>query len=82
MVSARFCDGQTTVGNTLAVSVSTLAAMKLSEVPTVRLLEILRATEAAAGVDSVEAVIIRGELIRRDQPATRRQIPVRCPDDE
>ncbi|NLX55878.1 MAG: hypothetical protein GXY58_12250 [Planctomycetaceae bacterium] len=39
--------------------------MKLSEIQTDELLDILRATEKTAGVKSVEAAIIRREVIRR-----------------
>ncbi len=41
--------------------------MKLTEIPTADLRRILRATERAAGPDSVEARILRRELAKREQ---------------
>ena len=53
-------------GNHVAPVFVKLAGMKLSDVPTADLREILRATEAVAGSDAVEVRIFRDELARRE----------------
>jgi hypothetical protein len=47
--------------------------MKLNEVPTAELQRILRATERDAGPDSMEARILRRELVKREQQARRKR---------
>lgn len=50
--------------------------MKLTDMPTPELLDVLRATEALAGPDAIAAVIIRREILRRcDQAAPDLEVP-------
>ena len=44
-----------------------MGGMKLNDIPTPKLRRILRATEQAAGPDSMEVRVLRRELVRREQ---------------
>lgn len=53
------------VGNIISCRPRTLASMKIRDIPTFQLRQILRETERLAGSDSVEVRILRRELARR-----------------